>query len=136
MYQSILILSILAASLTSFASPAAISKMSVKFEAQELSFFTSELTEKNLKPLITRLVNNGNRTYTEIVAMEQKEFLETSVEGTQLALDLEYLDILVEFADSKMDAAACEVSKHNTDLEDPQEPVIIGIGNVLKKFCK
>lgn len=136
MYKSILILSILTAGLSSFASTATISKKSAKFEAQELSFFTTEITDKNLKPLISRLVKNGNTIYSEIVDMEQKEFLETTVEGTQFALDLEYLDILVEFADSKMDAAACALAKNNTNLEDSQEPVIIGTTNLLKKLCK
>lgn len=104
------------------------------------AYFRSDLNRQNLKAKTNNLNQDLETQIAKIDQIEAKYKLEVTPEYLQMALDIALISHLVDFANSKMDKAACDIAFDVNNLAESSEtdnptnrtkPVEI----VLNKIC-
>ncbi|OFZ29285.1 MAG: hypothetical protein A2622_07660 [Bdellovibrionales bacterium RIFCSPHIGHO2_01_FULL_40_29] len=106
-----------------------------EFQRSKDQFLAMKLTQKDFSKKFKELDSQLTALYEKLKASESEEL---SVEGNQMALDLELLEPLRQLANSKFDKAACREARHSNQMnvtpEDKEQNDVIE--KVIQSICK
>ncbi len=133
MYQLVLIVSALFV-LNCYAVESETSSIYEDFQKTKTSFLTSKLTKKDFSVKFKKLDLELNSKYLKLKSLEKKEL---TVEGNQLALDLELLEPLRNMAASQVNKTNCLKAKDLNQLNftEEEKTQIKSIEKVLISIC-
>ena len=119
----------------SFAATPEINSIFEDFQKSKSQFLSAPISKKDFAKRFKDLDSSLNSKYGEFKTVEKDEL---SIEGNQLALDLELLEPLRNLAAAKIDKESCRQAKHlnamNTTLEE--KPQIDTIEKIIATICK
>ncbi len=138
MYQQlILILTITTISLASFADQKKdISEEYKNFRKIEDTFFAADINKKNFKAKMTALMSELTASYEKVKKFEASSSeVMLSMEGNQMAYDLEMLSPLQDLAKSSINKETCREAQHNNKLNKAEEGDATEVTALIKKIC-
>ena len=104
------------------------------FQKSKTSFLSSKMTKKDFSKKFKNLDLDLNSKYLELKSLEKQEL---TVEGNQIALDLELLEPLRQLAHTQINKKNCLEAKNLNQLNftEAEKTQINSIETVLKSIC-
>ena len=134
MFKFTVILSMLINSVSFGATPE-VTSIFEDFQKSKSQFLSAPITKKDFVKRFKDLDTSLTSKYAQLKTIEKNEL---TVEGNQLALDLELLEPLRNLATAKITKDSCRQAKHlnamNTTLEE--KPQIDSIEKIITTLCK
>lgn len=138
MYQSLIIL-LLTGSFSWAASPQEVTKIYADFEEQKAELLKSDLSKKTNKEKAVASYKALEKALDEVKAIEAKTPKNTlTVEGNQMAYDLEILSPIKDLAAGLTSPEDCTKARHEHSLNFPvvEDDDSKAIEAVINKACK
>lgn len=112
-----------------------IDSMYTDFQSTQAKLFAAPVTKKDFSKRFKDVDAELKAKYEKIVASEKDEL---TIEGNQIAFELELLEPLRKLANSKFDKETCKQARHtnlmNTTLEDKAKNDLIE--KTINSVCK
>ncbi len=106
------------------------------FRQLQTTFFSTPVNKQNFAAKVTKLLSMLNNSYDKVKVLETGGAeIVLSIEGNQMAYDLEILEPLRDLAKAGINADSCKEVNHDNQMNKTKDADVQEVTTLLKKLC-